>query len=174
MSFFMTPLRSTYLAAVVFLGLLQQPAAALDQSNPAPALGLNQATASAENPTSIRIILVEWRIKKGRENEFLEYWSTRSTVPDRAGLIAEFLNRVESREQFPWIRWDFDEGWTTFVTTGFWREAADFQQNFGRFIDDTKPPMEFEAQRRRRVFLAPERWRIGGSSLPSSDHSNVR
>ena len=107
MSFFLTPLRSAYPAAVVFLGLLQQPAAALDQSNPAPALRLNQATASAENPTSIRIILVEWRIKKGRENEFLEYWSTRSTVPDRAGLIAEFLNRVESREQFPWIRLGF-------------------------------------------------------------------
>ena len=60
------------------------------------------------------------------------------------------------------------------MTTGLWREAADFQENFGRFIDDTKPPMDFEAQRRRRILLAPERWRRGGSSLPSSDHPGVR
>jgi hypothetical protein len=157
------------------LGLMLLPAAAFAQANPvvAPAPA-RQETAAVAGTTPMRIILVEWRIRKGRENEFLEYWSTRSTVPDRSGLIGEFLNRVESREQFPWIRWEFNEAWTTFVTVGFWREGADFQQNFGRFIDDTKPPMEFEAERRRRILLAPERWRIGGSNLLTSDHPGVR
>jgi hypothetical protein len=167
------PLRTACLLGAVLIGSLM-PAAAMAQANPAPAPQPTRPEARPDALTPMRVILVEWRIKKGRENDFLEYWSTRSTVPDRSGLIAEFLNRVESREQFPWIRWEFDDGWTTFVTTGLWREAADFQENFGRFIDDTKPPMDFEAQRRRRILLAPERWRRGGSSLPSSDHPGVR
>jgi hypothetical protein len=164
---------SWFLPAVLLVSMQLMPSLSLAQFNP-PANPQIGSAAAAQGTLPMRIILVEWRIKKGRENEFLEYWSTRSTVPDRSGLIAEFLNRVENREQFPWIRWEFNESWTTFVTTGLWREAADFQQNFGRFIDDTKPPFEFEAERRRRVLVAPERWRIGGSRLPTSDHPGVR
>ena len=50
--------------------------------------------ASAPNPFRTRIVVVEWKIKKGREAEFLDYWSTRSTIPDRSGLIGEFLSGV--------------------------------------------------------------------------------
>ena len=124
--------------------------------------------------TATRIVAVEWRIKKGQENEFLEYWSTRATIPDRSGLVAEFLNRVESREQFPWMVWEFNEGWTTFINVGIWREGADFQQQIGRFIDNSRPPLAFEADKRRRVFMAPERWRIGSTPLISADHPVVR
>jgi hypothetical protein len=132
-----------------------------------------QMAAAAPQTTDMRIILVEWRIKKGREKEFLEYWSTRATITDRSGLIGEFLSRVENREQFPWMRWELDERWTTFVNVGLWRRAADFQQNVGRFIDNTRPPMDFEAQPRRRVFVAPERWRDGYSDLLDADHPAV-
>ncbi|MGO4574078.1 hypothetical protein [Microvirga sp. 2TAF3] len=127
-----------------------------------------------EHTTEARIVLVEWRIKKGREDEFLEYWATRATIADRSGLIGEFLSRVEDRKQFPWMVWNLDRRWTTFVNVGFWREGAEFQQQIGRFIDNTKPPLAFEAQKRRRVFLAPARWRIGASPLLASDHPSVR
>jgi hypothetical protein len=130
----------------------------------------DEGNGAANDVTATRIILVEWRIKKGRENEFLEYWSKCLKVPDRSGLVAEFLSQAESREQYPWITWQFGDGWTTFITTGLWREAADFQRNFGAFIDDSKPLLDFEAQRRRRVLLAPARWRVGGASLPAADH----
>ncbi len=122
----------------------------------------------------MRIVVVEWRIKKGREKEFLDYWSTKSTIPDRSGLISEFLSRVESRQDFPWMVWDLNPRWTTYVNVGYWREGSDFQQQIGRFIDNSKPPLAFEAARRRRLFLAPERWRIGGSALPAGDHPDVR
>jgi hypothetical protein len=121
----------------------------------------------------MRIVGVEWRIKKGQESEFLEYWSTRSTIPDRSGLVGEFLNRVESREQYPWMVWELNEGWTTFINIGIWREGADFQQQIGRFIDNSRPPLAFEADRRRRIFLAPERWRIGNTPLLIEDHPAV-
>ena len=39
----------------------------------------------------MRIVLVEWRIFKGQENLFLDYWSRRETIDDRSGLIGEFL-----------------------------------------------------------------------------------
>src|ERR687894_710217 len=140
---------------------------------PAAALAPQVQQAPAEQ-TATRIVAVEWRIKKGQENEFLEYWSTRSTIPDRSGLVGEFLNRVESREQYPWMVWELNEGWTTFINIGIWREGADFQQQIGRFIDNSRPPLAFEADRRRRVFMAPERWRIGNTSLLNDDHPAVR
>src|SRR4051794_34367267 len=46
--------------------------------------------AGASIVTDSRIVLVEWRIKKGREQEFLDHWATRATVADRSGLIGEF------------------------------------------------------------------------------------
>lgn len=70
--------------------------------------------ASAPDPFRTRIVVVEWKIKKGREAEFLDYWSTRSTIPDRSGLIGEFLSGVEDRDRFPWINWTLDDRWTTF------------------------------------------------------------
>jgi hypothetical protein len=133
-----------------------------------------QAAASKQEATPMRIVLVEWRIKKGREQEFLDYWSNQATIADRSGLISEFLSKVESQTDFPWMVWDLNPGWTTFVNVGYWREGADFQQQIGRFIDNSKPPLAFEADRRRRVFLAPERWRVGNAPLLKADHPGVR
>ncbi len=160
-------------AALARLSLKDAVAQAV--SAPPPSVSQNApAPNTKQEETATRIVAVEWRIKKGQENEFLEYWSTRATIPDRSGLVAEFLNRVESREQFPWMVWEFNEGWTTFVNVGIWREGADFQQQIGRFIDNSRPPLAFEADRRRRVFMAPERWRIGNSPLLKEDHPAVR
>jgi hypothetical protein len=128
---------------------------------------------AAQATAAMRIVLVEWRIRKGHEDEFLEYWSRRATVPDRSGLIGEFLSRVEDQNEFPWMTWELDERWTTFVNVGLWRQGADFEKQVGRFIDKSRPPMEFEAESRRGVFVAPERWRTGGTALPASEHNRV-
>jgi len=121
----------------------------------------------------MRIVLVEWRIRKGEEEQFLEYWSKRVIVQDRSGLIGEFLSRVESRQQYPWITWELNERWTTFVNVGLWREASDFEEQIGRYMNNNRPPMAFEAERRRRVLVAPERWRMGGTGLPICGHMQV-
>ncbi len=165
-------LRSARLAmAAVALSLLLAPTLPHAQE---AALRLPGQAASAGNTASARIVLVEWRIKKGREAEFLKYWSTRATIQDRSGLVGEFLSRVEDQKQFPWMTWSLDRRWTTFVNVGFWREGADFEQQIGQYIDNKKPPLAFEAERRRRVFLAPERWRVGATPLYLTDHPSVR
>ena len=170
-------LRPSAPLALWFLVFFQTPLAviALEQTQPAivapPSAQKEQVPSDA---SQARIVIVEWRIKKGSEQEFLEYWSQRSTIPDRSGLIGEFLSRVEDRSQYPWMIWEFDERWTTFINVGFWRGGADFQEQVGKFIDNTRPSLAFEADRRRRLLVAPERWRIGGTPLPVIDHQRVR
>lgn len=126
--------------------------------------------------TDARIIVVEWKIKKGHEQEFLDYWSTKSTIPDRSGLIAEFMSSEESRDRFPWINWAAAESpdYTIFYNVGIWRKADDFVGQIGKYIDNNRPPMAFEADHRHRVFLAPLRWRIGMASLPAKDAEGVK
>ena len=170
-SLFWDPALARAAATALVLGLSVLPVPL--QAQEATALRSGQ-TAREAVATPMRIVVVEWRIRKGREEEFIKYWSTQATIADRSGLISEYLSRVESREQFPWMVWDFNADWTTFVNVGLWREGADFQQQIGRFIDNSKPPMAFEADRRRRVFLAPERWRVGGSPAVETDHPEVR
>lgn len=115
-------------------------------------------------------MIVEWKIKRGRESDFLDYWSTRSTIPNRSGLISEFLSEVDARS---WVQWNVDERWTTFYNVGIWRDAAAFEDQIGRYIDDSGPLLDFEAARRSRVFLAPERWRVGATALPLADTAGV-
>ncbi len=154
--------------------LLARSKLSLAQQPVAPPTVPQVAVETSSQSTSTRIVLVEWRIKKGREQEFLDYWSTRATIGERSGLIGEFLSRVEDRKQFPWMVWSLDPRWTTFVNVGIWRSGSDFQEQIGRFIDNSRPPLAFEAQRRRRVFVAPERWRIGGTPFLTQDHPAVR
>ncbi|MBM6594268.1 hypothetical protein [Microvirga pudoricolor] len=161
-------------ASGLALALLAFPGAGLAQEAPRPIPRQPAPTVTAPDTTPIRIVLVEWRIKKGREKEFLDYWSTQATIKDRTGLIGEYLSRVEDQKQYPWMVWNLDPNWTTFVNVGFWRNGADFQEQIGKFIDNSRPPQAFEAERRRRVFIAPERWRLGPAGGLQADHPAVK
>jgi hypothetical protein len=140
---------------------LPLPVMQLIESIPSPAAGLE----------TTRIILVEWRIEKGREQEFLDYWSKQATVRDRSGLVGEFLSQAD--EEFPWMAWEADPRWTTFVNVGIWRTSFDFEQQIGRYIDPSQPPFDFEAAPRRRLFVMPERWRVGAFPVFAMDHPEV-
>ena len=153
------------------------PAAALQQTTPvAPQPGASEAVAAVSAQPQTRIVVVEWKIKKGHEQEFLDYWSQKSTIPDRSGLIAEFLSGEESRDRFPWINWaaaESDDA-TIFYNVGIWRQADDFMGQIGKYIDNNRPPMAFEADHRHRVFLAPVKWRVGMTPLPGKDADGVK
>ena len=150
------------------------PAAGATAPAPAPQV----TTDATGNPlsTDARIVIVEWKIKKGHEKEFLDYWETKSTIPNRSGLIAEFMSSEEDHAKFPWINWVSAESndYTTFYNVGIWRKADDFMGQIGKYIDNNRPPAAFEADHRHRVFLAPVAWRIGMSSLPAKDAAGVK
>jgi len=156
--------------------LLAQGAATLTLTPPAapPTAPAARATPDAAM-TPTRVVVVHWKIKHGREEEFLDYWAQRSVVEDRSGLIGEFLSSVEDRARFPWINMQaVGTGYTSFFNVGIWRDAAAFEGQIGKYIDLNLPPLPFEADRRERVFLQPERWRIGGSALSLADQPGVK
>ncbi|HRJ68556.1 MAG TPA: hypothetical protein PK812_03030 [Beijerinckiaceae bacterium] len=135
------------------------------------------AAAKVAQGSNMRIVVVEWKIKKGREQEFLDYWAERSTIPNRDGLVAEFLSTVDSKEKWPWINWlgPIDKpGITTFYNVGLWRDGESFQDNIGKFIDNNRPPLDFEGEKRTRVFLAPQRWRVGETRVPAKDSDGTK
>ena len=129
------------------------------------------AVSPRDNPYDTRIVVVEWKIKPGQECDFLNYWATRSTVPDRSGLVAEFLSEVDQK---PWIRWTLEDNATTYYNVGIWKTGDAFQDQIGKFIDNNRPPLGFEAAKRGRIFLAPERWRIGQALMPRIDAAGVQ
>ncbi len=133
------------------------------------------ASQSTEGATPVRLVVVHWKIKQGQEQEFLDYWAQRSPVADRSGLVGEFLSSVEDRDRFPWINMQaVSASYTSFFNIGIWKNSAAFQDQIGKYIDTSRPPLPFEAERRERVFLQPERWRIGGSALSLSDQPGVK
>jgi hypothetical protein len=178
--------RGRVLAAGLGLGLLlaaplaaqsvapTQPAAPVPPTVLAPAAPPVAADTSPLS-TEARIVVVEWKIKKGQEQEFRDYWAKKSTIPDRSGLIAEFLSGEEDRAKFPWINWAAtrSDDYTVFYNVGIWRRADDFMGQIGKYIDNNRPPMAFEAARRSRVFLQPLEWRVGQSQLPAKDAEGV-
>ena len=168
--------RRRALAALLTAGLVAANAATVAADSLPGALPPASAPAGAPLSTEARVVVVEWKIKKGHEQEFLDYWSTKSTIPDRTGLIAEFLSGEESRQQFPWINWAAAEDGdaTIYYNIGIWRRADDFMGQVGKYIDNNRPPLAFEADHRHRVFLAPLRWRIGQASLPAKDAEGVK
>lgn len=125
--------------------------------------------------TPLRIIVVHWKIRQGMEDQFLQYWATRALVADRSGLVSEFLSSPIDRERLTWINWSgLDPRWSSFYNVGLWRDEAAFQDQIGRFIDNSRPPQPFEAAPRERVLLMPERWRVGTSPLLAVDAPGVR
>ncbi len=178
------PLRRGILATVAAAALLSTAGSSAWSDNvapatpPAAAVSAPQSVDATGKPlsTDARIVVVEWKIKKGHEQEFLDYWATKSTIPDRTGLIAEFMSGEESRQQFPWINWAATESgdFTVFYNIGIWRKADDFMGQIGKYIDNNRPPMAFEAEHRHRIFLAPVKWRIGQASMPAKDAEGVK
>ena len=158
-------------------GLLLLLSACAPTAGPMPAsppVAVAEAVVAREQGP-LRLVIVHWKIKPGREAEFLTYWSERARVADRAGLVGEFLSGVEDRATYPWMTMaSLDRRWTSYFNVGLWRDAAAFQEQIGRFIDIARPPLDFEAERRERVLLAAERWRRGTWQLPADDPPGVR
>ena len=96
-------------------------------------------------------------------------------VEDRSGLVSEYLCSVEDRDRAPWITWQpLDPAYTSYFNVGIWRDLDAFQEQIGRYIDNNRPPLPFEAKSRERVFLVPQTWRIGRSGLLLTDAPTVR
>ena len=119
---------------------------------------------------------MDWKIIRGKENEFKQNWRAALTVDDRSRMIGEFLSSISKGDEYPWITWDLseDRDYTRFINVGLWADAEAFQEQIGKYFDPadgTKKPYEFEV--RRRALLSPECWRMGDWNLPFHDSGGV-
>ncbi|MGI3903361.1 MAG: antibiotic biosynthesis monooxygenase family protein [Janthinobacterium lividum] len=122
------------------------------------------------------VVIVEWRIKKGMDEAFLDYWATEVPIADRSGLIGEFLCKDGSDdEHLPWVRWNSRSTpeYTVYMNVGLWRDETDFAEQIGRYVDIGRPNMPFEYDRRQRILIDPVEWRRGPLDLPAHDTPGV-
>jgi hypothetical protein len=123
----------------------------------------------------MEIVFVHWRILKGREEKFLDYWKTGLPVNDRKGLVGEFLSQPSGHEKYNWITWDLRSSSeeTTFINVGMWADPDEFHDQIGRYFNPAGGKLSFEFEIRKRALLTPQCWRMGDWKLPTHDSEGV-
>lgn len=54
------------------------------------------------------IALINWRVKTGSEEAFLDKWKTELSLEGSAGLIGEFLSEVENSDFHDGVTWEME------------------------------------------------------------------
>jgi hypothetical protein len=132
------------------------------------------------------IALINWRILPDMEDDFLNTWKTELRLENAAGLIGEFLSRVEDSEFATAVTWemepddrDIPEEWrsddyVSYVNVGLWERYEDFHAALAKYMSQGRTlGKAFEAAPRRRAVLTVEHWRRGQSSLPAHTSPGV-
>ena len=131
--------------ALLALGLAPGPVALAEKASAPLPMAIAKPAPSPRLPP-LRIVVVHWKIRLGREAEFLDYWKTRSVIANRSGLVSEYLSSVAERDRVPWITLQgLSSEYTSYFNVGIWRDLDAFQDQIGRFIDNKKPPLPFES-----------------------------
>lgn len=119
------------------------------------------------------IVMIHWRIKLGPDNRemFLDDWSRKFKLDERANLVGEFLSEPLTKEEIDFDCKTFEDSpeYTSFFNVGLWRDAASFETEvYGRIAHD-RPLEEYEYDYPERMVLRPRYWRIGDLQLPKQD-----
>jgi hypothetical protein len=110
------------------------------------------------------IALINWRILPGKVDAFLEKWQTGLRLNNAAGLIGEFLSKVEDATFFDGITWEMEsdekdnkndwrsESYVSYVNVGMWDSTESFMSAVGKYMSAGRTIKEdFEAAPRRRA-----------------------
>jgi hypothetical protein len=132
--------------------------------------------------STLSIVLIHWKIRKGREQDFEELWKAVLTFKNRDGLIGEFLSKVERRDAiYPYVTWPIacanlanEEMCTHYINVGLWSSHARFFEEIGKNMNDDQSIKDYEIERRRRVAVTPVEWRIGAALIPSVDSEGTK
>ena len=125
------------------------------------------------------VALINWRVKSGAEKDFLKKWKNELSLEGAAGLIGEFLSKVEDSDFHEGVTWEMEPdekdnqsdwaaaAYTSYVTVGMWTSVDAFTDAVGNYMAAGRSIKEdFEAAPRRRAILTPKHWRIGSEQLP--------
>ena len=120
------------------------------------------------------IVLIQWKIKPGHEDEFRKHWEQKLRIRDHTGLVGEFLCKPGPEDYITWrLPSPDDPPCIVFVNVGIWENADAFHQQVGRYFNNDKQPESFEADHRIRTVLYPGSRRMGLALLPKGDTEGV-
>ena len=125
----------------------------------------------------MKIILIRWFIKPGKEDDFFAFWKEVAKINNRDGFAFEFLSEPFEGDEEKLKTWDLSEvGVKTFVNVGVWETMAAFEREIGKYIEDEKPPRKWEERRPERIMIEPLHYRVNLPSkfLPDEDSIGVK
>jgi hypothetical protein len=118
------------------------------------------------------IVTIWWYINNTDDDEraFMEWWRSHAKIHDRTGLLGEFLSRPNRAEDSPFRTVDLrpsDSRYRPFTNVGLWRDEDTFYQQVGQYFSDNNAHEKFEFQRRDRIVMKTEQFRMGSWSPPA-------
>ena len=124
----------------------------------------------------MHLILIHWKIIRTEQavHDFFRYWSEGLTIPDRTGLIGEFLSQPLCAEETGLFRHGIalqdTSAYYSFVNLGLWEDVSAFQEQIDRpYRQRGLAKLPFEYARCQGLVLQPCQWRLGLRSLPTQD-----
>ena len=124
----------------------------------------------------MKIILIRWFIKPGKEDDFFAFWKEVAKINNRDGFAFEFLSEPFAGAENKMKTWNLSDGEAIiFVNVGVWENVAAFEREIGNNIEDEKLPRDWEVKRPERIVLEPLHYRVNRPSkiLPEEDSTGV-
>ena len=86
----------------------------------------------------MHLVLIHWKIIRTEQavQDFLRYWSDVLTIPDRGGLLGEFLSRPMQPEEtglfHNGVALHDTPAYYSFINIGLWEDVRAFQEQIDR------------------------------------------
>lgn len=122
------------------------------------------------------IVVIHWKIERGLEQDFFDYWSHVLTIDPDSKLVGEFLSRpmdsAEARCDAIVLGDTNSNDYVSYFNVGIWEEHDSFfKEVIEPYVTKAAGRREaFEVEYRERMILKPEWWRVRTGALPDSDH----
>jgi hypothetical protein len=109
------------------------------------------------------VVLVHWRITRGRETEFETFWMKKSSLDKPAGLVVEVLT-TEAPIKAPFSAFEPGGGdCGHYYNVALWHSAEAFRSAVAQHLDEA--PHSFEHSQRTRHAFEAVAWRRGLEEL---------
>jgi hypothetical protein len=122
------------------------------------------------------LVLIHWKIIRSEQavQDFLRYWSEVLKVPDRSGLVAEFLSAPMRPEEtglfYHSIALQDTPAYYSFINVGLWEDVTSFKEQIDRpYRMRGTGTLPFEHEKRQGLLLQPIQWRLGDACLPQHE-----
>ena len=115
----------------------------------------------SDNMSGPAVVVVLWHIKKGKEQEFLDHWTSESMRPGpNSGLLFEILSKAPDPEQYSkgitLGSFSCTDEVTRYVNVGVWPQERDFWNHPPVKNAAANPqPKPYEHTLRQRTVLRP-------------------